>query len=284
MPRPQSQFSRFLEYFTHLSHGISRLRIPATNFHNSGAGRFTISLFISVAIHLMPFMIGLLHFSSAETGQQIILQATLQPLPNKPIMDKPVAKPEQASQRKPENESGAAKADNKPSMEEMVTANSIIKIPQEENITQQQAASEPSSEPLKEQSEPEKREAFLIAAPGAPTYPQEAIQRKLESCVLAAVYVSPGGEVEKVAILHADVTGVFDQSVIETQTIAHYLPARVGNSPVASRVLAVVSFVLEPAHHLSCAMQYAVVAQKISLLTVAEIIPLSLFEGLPHVQ
>ena len=276
MSRAQSHHGRFLESCTRLPHGI--LRTPAaifTSLRNSEAGRLTLAMLLSMAIHLVPFMASLLHFSSPEAGRQIILQATLQPLPNKPVA-KPIARTAPIQQKKPEEKPEPAKTDKNPDIKEIITGNSAIKIPLEEIKAQQQTPGEPN--------EPENHAAQLIADPGAPAYPAEAVQRKLESCVLAAVYVSTTGEVEKVTILHADEPGVFDQSVIETQTVARYLPARIGNNAIASRVLAVVSFVLEPARYRNCAMRYAAAAQKINLLPVAEAIPSSLFEEFPRGQ
>ncbi|HEY6895662.1 MAG TPA: TonB family protein [Rhodocyclaceae bacterium] len=106
-------------------------------------------------------------------------------------------------------------------------------------------------------------EAVITDQPVPPEYPAEARRRKLEACVLAAVSVGVGGEVERVEILASDVPGVFDQSVIESQQSAHYLPARRQGEAAASRVLAVAEFVLEPGRRLGCAARYAAQAEKL---------------------
>jgi TonB family protein len=106
-------------------------------------------------------------------------------------------------------------------------------------------------------------EAIITDQPVPPEYPAEARQRKLEACVLAAVSVGVGGEVERVEILASDIPGIFDQSVIESQQSAHYLPARRQGEAAASRVLAVAEFVLEPGRRLNCAARYAAQAEKL---------------------
>lgn len=231
-------------------------------------------MLVSVTIHLTPFLAGLIHFAPQPAGRQIVLQATLQPLP-----DKPAAKTAATRKNEPAKKNAPAKAGDKAgkaSLEKILTGNSAMKIPPEKNQNRQQATTEPART--------EDREARLIEDPGAPSYPPEAIRRELESCVLAAVAVSAGGEVETVTILHADVPGVFDRSVIETHGAARYLPARRGGDALSSRVLAVVSFVLDPSRQRNCAMQYAAVAQQINRLPADAAIPPSLLQGLPHVQ
>lgn len=93
-----------------------------------------------------------------------------------------------------------------------------------------------------------------------PEYPAEALQRKLEGCVLASVTVSPSGEVSDVQILQSDHAGVFDQSVIDSQKAARYLPAQKEGGAVESRVLAVAAFVLDPGRKMNCAMRFSSVA------------------------
>lgn len=244
------------------------------NIRKSETARLSLAMFISVAIHLTPFLSGLIHFAPQPAGRQIVLQATLQPLP-----DKPVAETTSPPKKKPEKKDVPAKSDKEPdqaSLKKIMTGNSAMKIAPEKDKNQQQATDEPAK--------PEDREARLIEDPGAPNYPPEAIRRELESCVLAAVNVSASGEVETVTILHADVPGIFDQSVIEAQSAAHYLPAQRGGDALASRALAVVSFVLDPSRKRNCAMQYAAVAQQINRLPVDAAIPPVLLEGLPHAQ
>jgi TonB family protein len=105
--------------------------------------------------------------------------------------------------------------------------------------------------------------ARVVDQPAPPEYPREARRRKLEGCVLASVSVSIGGDVDDVRILETDHPGVFDQSVIDSQKIARYLPAQKDGEPVASRVLTVAAFVLEPGRKMNCALKYAAAAQKV---------------------
>ena len=107
------------------------------------------------------------------------------------------------------------------------------------------------------------RAAIVLDQPLPPEYPEEANRRGLEGCVLAIVHVAPSGEVEKVEIVAADVLRIFDQSVIDSQAAARYLPARQGGKAVAARVLAVAAFVLDPRKRLNCALRYAPLAEKL---------------------
>lgn len=236
--------------------------------HRSQNGRLIFALAVSVLLHLSPFIGSLFQFVPQGAGRQIVLQVSMQAVP-----DRPAAKAYQNHRKSSDKKHAPAKAEKKPkasSKANILTGDSAMKIAPVKNEIQP----EPQNEPGEQGS----HEARLIEHPGAPTYPAEAVRRKLESCVLAAVYVSTSGEVEKVTILHADVPGVFDSSVIDAQSAAHYLPARTGSIAVASRVLAVASFVLEPGSHRNCAMQYAGAARKINGLPVAAEISPSMLE------
>jgi len=251
---------------------VLRQCVPAqiiAAIRRSQTKRLLFALAFSVLLHLSPFVPGLFKFAPQEAGRQIVLQVSLQAAPVKPTI-KTDRNPRKSADKKPATKK-IDKKSGSPGPENILTGKSDMKIAPVKD------ESRPAPESVN--SEQENHEARLIADPGAPVYPDEAVLRKLESCVLAAVYVSATGEVGKVAILHADIPGIFDASVIEAQTAAHYLPARAGNGTVASRVLAVVGFVLEPERHLNCAMQYADVARKINGLPIAADISPLMFEG-----
>lgn len=249
------------------------MQIIAATYH-SQKGRLIFAMTVSVLLHMSPFIASLFKFSPQGAGRQIVLQVSLQAVPDK-LIAKPIARADHGHRKSPNKRHVPDKKQKKssnPSQANVLTGNSAIKIAPVKEETQH--------EPESKTSEQESHEARLIEGPGAPTYPAEAVQRKLESCVLAAVYVSAAGEVEKVAILHADIPEIFDASVIEAQTATHYLPARSVHGLVASRVLAVASFVLEPEHFRNCAIRYADVARKINgLPATAEISP-AMLEGI----
>lgn len=237
---------------------------------SSPTRRLILAMSVSVLLHLSPFIASLFQFTPQGAGREIVLQVALQAAP-----DKPRAKMEHSPRRSPDKKHAPGKTKKKSgnaSLANIVPGKSAMKIAPEKHETQPAPENEPS--------EQGSHEARLIEDPGAPAYPAEAVQRNLESCVLAAVYVSATGEVEKVTILHADIPGVFDPSVIEAQSAAHYLPARIASGAVASRVLAVASFVLESGHYRNCAMQYAAAARKINGLPVTAEISPSMLEGI----
>ena len=252
---------------------VLRRCVPAqiiAAIRRSQTERLILAMAFSVLLHLSPFIASLLRFSPQEAGRQIVLQVSLQATPGKTI-----AKADHSPRKSPDKKPAPGKTGKKSSSSaNILTGKSAMKIAPLKN--------EPQTAPESVSSEQDNHEARLIVDPGAPVYPAEAVQRKLESCVLAAVYVSATGEVEKVAILHSDIPGVFDASVIEAQTAAHYLPARIGSGTVESRVLAVVGFVLEPGQYRNCAMQYADAARKINGLPVNVDIPPSMMEGVAH--
>lgn len=105
--------------------------------------------------------------------------------------------------------------------------------------------------------------AVRVEDAAAPVYPDDAIAQKLQGCVLAAVHVNEAGDVARVEIVQADVPGVFDQSVVDSQSRAHYLPARQGGKNVPSMVLAVVGFTLDRSQDLNCPQRYAPLATRL---------------------
>ncbi len=121
------------------------------------------------------------------------------------------------------------------------------------------------TEPRKTQNAPqsETREAVILEQAVPPEYPVEALQRRLEGCVLASVTVSPSGEVVDVRILQSDHSGVFDQSVIDSQKAARYFPAQKDGGGVESRVLAVAAFVLDTNRKLNCTLRFAGIAESL---------------------
>lgn len=124
------------------------------------------------------------------------------------------------------------------------------------------AEERPSSPGHSTEDQPE-MEARVLEQPTPPEYPEDALARKLESCVLASVSVASDGSVTGVEIIAADIPGVFDAAVIASQMNAKYLPARAGGSAVASKALAVAGFVLSPDRRLNCALKYAETARRL---------------------
>ena len=118
--------------------------------------------------------------------------------------------------------------------------------------------------PDEQKSEPPSTPAIRVEGPAAPIYPEEAIARGLESCVLAAIDVKENGEVSRVTIVQADVPNIFDQAVIDSQMQAHYLPARNSEKNVPSTVLAVIGFTLNPGNDFNCPLRYAATAARLN--------------------
>ena len=174
---------------------------------------------------------------------QIYLQANLQPRSGNEN-----SKREKAGDRKQRERAANRRSDGKASR--LTTPGTLPSV----------AASAPEAPA---QTESPADEAHRLDMPQPPDYPIEALQRKLEGCVLALVSVSSSGDVATVKILESDHPGVFDQSVIDSQKDARYLPARRGDENVESQVLAVAAFVLDPARRLNCALKYAPIAEKL---------------------
>lgn len=241
---------------------------------NRETRRLALALIFSALLHASPVMLGWLHpASSDEPGRQITLQVSIQPSP-------PAARPHETPQRGPDKKKDKAPP-QKPKKDAAESGNKkLLDSKGSEKLPLESGQPEEWEKPEEAQPEIQNADAVAIEDPGAPAYPPEAIQRGLESCVLTAVYVSAAGEVEKVRILHADVAGVFDQSVIDAQNAAHYLPARSNGENIPSRVLAVAAFVLQPGQSRNCAFKYAAAAQKINALSHAAEISPTLVEGM----
>lgn len=179
-----------------------------------------------------------------QPAAQIYMQASLQP--PAPVARKDPAKPRSA---KPGKKTAAGNSRE---------ANSRLIVPGQPDTP---AASSSGSENQPEESIVE--DAYRLDMPQPPDYPADALARKLEGCVLALVTVSASGAVSDVKILETDHPGVFDQTVIDSQKDARYLAAHRGDEAVASRVLAVAAFVLDPARRMNCALKYAPSAEKL---------------------
>ncbi len=212
------------------------------------------ALVISTALHSVALLGDRLHLHP-EAAKVYVIQATLQRLPPQTPTASEVAAPSEPAAKPPRVAKHAA-AEGK----EHSSPNRA-----HETSRNPEAAKAPQAPPKKVEPEAAS-EAIAISDPGAPEYPDEAIRRKLESCVLAAVQVSASGTVESVRILHADVPGVFDRSVIDAYSQARYQPARRGGEAVPSRVLAVASFELAPGRPRHCAGRYAAAARRILAL------------------
>ena len=201
---------------------------------------------LSTLLHALLLFADRMHFGERnwQRGRQIVIQASLRSPPNAALA--PAGAAPGAASVPPE------------------------RVP---------AGRAPAKEAAKAASEPA-RAAIVLADPGAPEYPDDAVRRKLESCVLAAVLVSATGEVQSVRILHADVAALFERAVIDAYSAARYLPAQANGENVPSRVLAVASFVLSPERSRPCASRYAAAARRINALPFAAEIAPGLVESL----
>jgi TonB family protein len=205
------------------------------------------ALALSMTLHLVVLTPWSWPFLDAgrQTGMQVQISATLNA---RPAPSNPTASKQPNSETKLRSE-GEDRSDRRRLVSRSVGPK--IAAPKEYAVT-------PAGAAVVERD----REATIVEQALPPEYPDEALRRGLESCVLAAVDVSPAGEVEKVEIIAADVPRVFDRSIIEAQSRARYLPARREGEAVASRVLAVAAFVLEPGRRLNCALKYAALAER----------------------
>ena len=259
-----------------------------------GSTRLPVALLGSVLLHLTLLFWGWLpHLNTREPARQITFSATLQPL-HKAAPSRPgrVSAREQAKNAKPQRE----KPPHAPPQREKMRAslgdaaaqtgarqeNEPGKAPGQNDGAPGGGLQKEGAEHQDTQSASRSGDdagAAAIDAANVPVYPAEASGRGLESCVLAAVQVSASGEVEAVRILHADVANIFDQSVIDAQSAIRYLPARRNGETLPSRILAVVSFTLEPGRNLGCARQYAGAARTINALPAAAEISAAMLEG-----
>lgn len=234
----------------------------------NNTARLAVAMFISLILHLSPFMPGWIHWKNGELGRQITLSVTLQPAPNKASPTK--TPPTKISPKRPAREEKQRK-------QQTPTEQNVMTIKGHEN----HAPDKDTAEKNLQQSEPDDNTgAAPLDQAAAPEYPPEAAQKGIESCVLAAVYVSATGETSRVQILHADVPDMFDQSVIDSQGAVRYLPARAQGENQPSRVLAVVGFTLTAANHRNCAYKYARAARAINALPEDAAIDRSMVENL----
>jgi protein TonB len=265
--------------------------------------RLATALILSAFLHLMLIFSPAIHplrFDRSEKGTQIVLQTRIQP-PPKPNTLQAAKAPRRT--HKPADraraDASAKRARSAPVNPPQGTASVELKTPGPDSAEgrpdQQSASTETQPEAPKEElsreepdeasAGPEQREVISVQDPDVPVYPAEAVERGLESCVLAAVYVAASGEVQEVRILHAEIPQIFDGSVIDAHRNARYLPARQDGRNLPSRVLAVVGFVLEPERIRNCAAKYATVARKINALPVsAELEPAFVEEALRAAQ
>ena len=222
------------------------------------------ALVLSILLHAFALFADRIEWRMRDPENRIIIQASLQTAPIKVIVPpEPAPSQTRTQPAKPAAPGSTAVPGRRP----------------ESNSSKSSEPSEPGK-PAEPEPERPPREALVLSDPGAPEYPDDAVRRKLESCVLAAVLVSAGGEVESVRILHADVAAVFDRAVIDAYSRARYLPAQANGENVPSRVLAVASFVLTPQRTRHCAGRYAPAARKINAMPVSARIDPALVETL----
>jgi protein TonB len=235
------------------------------------------ALVVSVLLHAFMLYGDRIHFGSFEPVKRIVIHASLQTtMPSVPVPPPPAPAPAPAVQPK----SAAPTPGTKPAPAPGAKPAPVPAAkPAATPAPGTKPAPAPEPEPPREAEVPP-RAPLVMADPGAPEYPDEAVKRKLESCVLAAVMVSAAGEVEAVRILHADVAGVFDRSVIEAYSRARYVPAQAAGRNVPSRVLAVASFVLTPERARPCAGRYAPAARRINALPLSTEIDRALMDSL----
>lgn len=211
--------------------------------------RFIRALALSLALHAAVLFPAPWSFSIEPAASQIYLQASLRPPPS--ARELPTEKSGPAK-TKPEPHAGKPKGTRRLATEH----GSPVKLaPPEGKEKSPEQANPPELEP---------HQAVILDQALPPEYPTEALQRKLEGCVLASVTVGPTGEVVDVRILQSDHPGIFDQSVIESQRAARYLPAQKDGEAVESRVLTVAAFVLDSARKMNCALRFVGIAEELA--------------------
>jgi protein TonB len=202
------------------------------------------ALAISIALHLLVILPLRLPFERPAHGVQVTLQATLA--------------------RTPPAEITPAKPGVPPGKKTPLPPARQLSAPREAGLAAAAALPPaPPAPPAAEERSAGPADALVLEQPLLPEYPANALARGLEGCVLASVQVNAGGEVESVTILAADHPGVFDAAVIEAQMSARYAPALQGSEAIASRVLAVAAFVLQPGKQLDCPLKYAAQAERL---------------------
>lgn len=234
-----------------------------------------IALPISLLLHLLPVIAGWLDFPSPATALQTILQVSIRPAPV--TLGQTDRQPASGQKAHAEPQPDPTQAPAK--ISKVLSAKSAETLPAVDEKTIA-ASPEPAAAAL---NQPVQKDSSAVALQdaGTPTYPDEALRQGLECCVLAAIQVSASGEVTSVSVLHADVPGIFDRSVIDAHSSVTYLPALRDGQPVASRVLAVAEFVLQPGRLRRCALKYAAAAQKINALPAQSEIDAAMLETLP---
>lgn len=213
------------------------------------------ALVLSSLLHALLLFAGRIDFAGWDPARRTVIQASLRLPPNAAFAPPTTEQARESAKPAPGQRSSPA------------TGTAGAKAPGEEKAPQ---------------AERREHAALVLSDAGAPEYPDEAVRRGLESCVLAAVLVSAGGEVQSVRILHADVAAVFDGAVIDAYSRARYLPAQSNGENVPSRVLAVASFVLAPQRPRHCAGRYAAAARRINALPLSAQIDPALVESTLH--
>lgn len=176
----------------------------------------------------------------------LIVNATITPPSSSPQKPTPRGAVEK-------NSALARKESSSPPKPQDLPPRSATKMRQQEKTLPGQEVAE-SAMPMEASDE---YSAQVIEQAPPPAYPAEALQQRLEGCILAAVDIDDTGGVERVTILASDHPGVFDETVIESQQVARYAPARRGGIAQRSRVAAVAGFVLFENKRLDCHLRYA---------------------------
>lgn len=226
--------------------------LPDRLIQSANRYRLPLALLVSLLAHLAVIVPWHWPFTDDSPQiRQVFLQAQLQPQTSPPTKPQP-----QTRHDAPAKQPATERPETEPQTEQRLTqAHSNWATP-EKTAT----ATTPPAPPAPPAPEVEAR---FIEQPAPPEYPAEALRLNLESCVLARVDVSAAGDVTQVAILAADIPDVFDQSVIDAQKFARYLPAQQDGKTVASSVLAVSAFVLTADKRLNCALKYADTARRL---------------------
>lgn len=236
------------EAATKLRDKVATLQTGLVSMGRNSIARLALAMFISIILHLSPFIPGWIHWQNNGQGRQITLSVTMQPAQNK-------ASATQTPPKQPIKE-------KKPKQQKPAEQN-VMTVKGRENLSIGKAITEKY---IPQDEQDENTGAAPLDQAVTPEYPPEAKRKGIESCVLAAVYVSAAGDVSRVQVIHADVPELFDQSVIDSQGAVRYLPARAQGETLPSRVLTVVGFTLATANHRSCANKYASAARVINAL------------------
>lgn len=210
-------------------------------------GRLFWALCLSLAAHAVAIFPLRWSFSDTPLASQVFLQANLRPA----AAIKPLANNNDMPRDRKVGEASRSSRSSAP--------NRIVS-PHDARQTVATATPVQTTENVESVTD---REAMATHQALPPEYPAEALRRNLEGCVLAAVTVAIDGGVSRVEILAADHPGIFDQSVVDAQIRAKYIPARRAGQAIETRVLAVAGFVLTSSRKLNCALKYAPMAEKL---------------------